>query len=80
MKEFHFSNLFKILPVAQSPIVPAWRANKPALAAANVPGSVVGPARVKSWIQVEIKVKNEQLISIYKSIVQINRYILINTE
>ena len=48
MNESHFSNQFKILPVAQSPIVVAWSANKPALAAANVPGVVVGPARVKS--------------------------------
>ena len=67
MNKFRFSNQFKILPVAQSPIVVAWRANKPASAAANVPGAVVGPARVKSWIQVEIKVENEQWILLNKS-------------
>ena len=48
MNELNFLNQFKILPVAQSPIVVACRANKPASAAANVPGAVVGPARVKS--------------------------------
>ena len=47
-KEYDYSNQFKILPVAQSPIVVDWRANKPALPVANVPGVVVGPARVKS--------------------------------